>query len=348
LILGISGSVLMLVPDREQDSGAEVSITAESVGPSYDALAGVINRRGTITAVRLPLASGDVVTWRIAVKGDRPRIVRTDPQTGREIPPVQAGWGSRLWWHQLHGSLLSGATGRLVVGWLGLGLGTLCVTGLILWWPGAGKLSQTLLLRRNRSIGAWQLHHVLGVWLALPLALLAITGSYFAFPTQYAALAGAAPSGRPPTVTHRDPGTGPLPRAPIAALIESSRKALPDGRPSMIQWMPSGLVDVTVYRVGDWWPRGNNVVHVRADTAAMVAVDRFENAAFGTRLVAAMRPVHVGAVGGRLLWAVWLIAGLVPPLLFITGLLMWWRRSLRLWLTIRDGVTVSPDTSPSS
>jgi uncharacterized iron-regulated membrane protein len=347
LILGVSGSVLLLVPERERAGAAVVSAESHRpVGISYDSRAASLISRGTLLSVRLPLDRGDAVTWRIAVPGGQSRMIRTDPDSGEELPPLPAAIGTRQWWHQLHGSLLSGATGRLVVGWLGLWLATLCVTGITLWWPGAAKATQLLFLRRRRPLGAPQLHHVVGIWLALPLAVLAITGSYFAFPSQYAAVAHVTSRSDLARGTKRPATTRQ--RASIDALLQASRSALPGGRPSMIRWTESGLVDVTVYRPGDWSPRGNNVVRLRGDTANIVAVDRFETASLGARVIAAMRPLHVGMLGGPLLRTIWVVAGLAPPFLFVTGLLMWWRRSLRNRLRVRDRVLLPRETLPSS
>jgi uncharacterized iron-regulated membrane protein len=42
--------------------------------------------------------------------------------------------------------------------------------------------------------------------------------------------------------------------------------------------------------------------------------------------------VHVGNFAGWPVKALWVILGLTPPLLFVTGFLMWWERVLRPWL----------------
>ena len=40
-------------------------------------------------------------------------------------------------------------------------------------------------------------------------------------------------------------------------------------------------------------------------------------------------PLHVGGFGGAPLRWVWFALGLAPPLLFVTGLTMWWTRVVR-------------------
>jgi uncharacterized iron-regulated membrane protein len=39
--------------------------------------------------------------------------------------------------------------------------------------------------------------------------------------------------------------------------------------------------------------------------------------------------LHVGSFGGMFVKVLWVIFGLAPPFLFITGAIMWWNRVLR-------------------
>ena len=44
-------------------------------------------------------------------------------------------------------------------------------------------------------------------------------------------------------------------------------------------------------------------------------------------------PLHVGNFGGMPIRVAWLVLGLSPPLLFVTGFIMWWTRVVRpRWL----------------
>ena len=47
-------------------------------------------------------------------------------------------------------------------------------------------------------------------------------------------------------------------------------------------------------------------------------------------------PLHVGNFGGLPIKITWSILGLAPPLLFVTGFIMWWTRVVRpRWLASR-------------
>lgn len=45
-----------------------------------------------------------------------------------------------------------------------------------------------------------------------------------------------------------------------------------------------------------------------------------------------LRSLHVGNFGGWPVKTIWFVLGLAPPVLFITGFIMWWHRVLNPWL----------------
>jgi len=71
------------------------------------------------------------------------------------------------WLHQLHGSLKLGRDfGRPVVGWLGVGMVLLGLTGLVLWWPKRGQWKHAFLVRRTATGLRFHrdLHAAAGIW----------------------------------------------------------------------------------------------------------------------------------------------------------------------------------------
>jgi uncharacterized iron-regulated membrane protein len=48
-------------------------------------------------------------------------------------------------------------------------------------------------------------------------------------------------------------------------------------------------------------------------------------------------PLHVGSFGGTGVRVAWLILALAPPLLFVTGFIMWWSRVVRPRLISTSG-----------
>lgn len=47
--------------------------------------------------------------------------------------------------------------------------------------------------------------------------------------------------------------------------------------------------------------------------------------------------VHIGRFSGLWVKIVWGVVGLIPPALFVTGVIMWWNRKIRGWRRAEDG-----------
>src|SRR4028119_237184 len=86
--------------------------------------------------------------------------------------------------------------GRQIVGWIGVAMLLSSLSGLWLWWPLKGRFSRGLRWKRSPDLSG-NLHHQGGFWIALPLAVLSLTGAWISFPAAFAALSGDAP-GPPP------------------------------------------------------------------------------------------------------------------------------------------------------
>lgn len=54
-------------------------------------------------------------------------------------------------------------------------------------------------------------------------------------------------------------------------------------------------------------------------------VDRIVDRPLGARFLAAMSPLHYAGFGGITAKIAWALFGLAPLLLFVSGLLAWWR-----------------------
>jgi uncharacterized iron-regulated membrane protein len=166
------------------------------------------------------------------------------------------------WLLDLHVNLLAGETGRFLNGLGALSLSVLCLTGAVIWWPGAAAWARSLIvgLRTSWKRFNWELHSALGFWMFLLVLMWAVTGVIVSIPAPYWAF-----------VDYVEP--------------------YPDY---------DNLPDDYVFerRLGDqvfrWIARA-----------------------------------HFGTFGGIGIKVAWTILGLVPAVLFATGVLMWWNRALR-------------------
>jgi uncharacterized iron-regulated membrane protein len=117
-----------------------------------------------------------------ATRGPPARLAAwIDPATGRLIDAGPSVSPLLRWAHVFHGSLQIPGSGRAVVGWLGMLMLISSLTGIWLWWPINGSVRRGFRWKRQPALDA-NLHHLVGFWIALPLAVLSLTGVIIAWP----------------------------------------------------------------------------------------------------------------------------------------------------------------------
>lgn len=209
--LSVTGSVLVwhdqidraLYAHRYATTGPAAS---RPVGDYAQTAQATFGDRAQLTQIRLPQKAGDpvVAVGRMAVEpgpGGRPRTLNAwiDPPSAEVLDTAEVARGLTMTLHRLHGSLMIPEMGRKVVGWLGWAMFVSCATGLWLWWPRHGGFVKGLRWRRGAST-LFNLHHVVGFWVCIPLAVLSLTGVYLSFPQTGRALFGLP---QPPPATPR-------------------------------------------------------------------------------------------------------------------------------------------------
>ncbi|MGH7736098.1 MAG: PepSY-associated TM helix domain-containing protein, partial [Gemmatimonadales bacterium] len=96
-----------------------------------------------------------------------------DPYTARILGTPAEERGPMPLIHQFHTRLLAGHTGNLIVGWAGVVLAFLSLSGLILWWP--AKIFRVDWSGSAKRI-TFDLHNALGAYAWVFLFLFAMTG----------------------------------------------------------------------------------------------------------------------------------------------------------------------------
>lgn len=282
-----------------------------------------------IANIMLPADDGPVAVTLLSSPGEggdaaRPprTMVYLDPPTARVLDVADTGTGVLRTLHRLHGSLMLPGIGRQIVGWVGVAMMLSCFTGLWLWWPLTGRWVRGLRWGRHRETDA-NLHHLAGFWIALPLFILSLTGAWICFPAAFGALVGDAPRrGGPMMAADR-----PLDRPALAIddVVARGLPLAPDAALRTILFPTEHQSDWTL--AYDIQPMGT--VAVADDSGVAARSASFEG---GGRSVAQwMRRLHDGTGMGRLWQTIIFVGGVLPGLLAVTGVLMWWRA--RHWRT---------------
>ena len=140
-----------------------------------------------MTGVRYPDDGGPMRVMARAANsqpGVRPRFVTVfiDPPTGNVLDVMEFGSSFIGFLHVFHENLtIPQYSGRQIVGWAGVGMLILSLTGIWLWWPRNGGFLRGLRWMRSPQF-TFNLHNMLGFWISIPLAVVSFTGIYLSFP----------------------------------------------------------------------------------------------------------------------------------------------------------------------
>lgn len=263
------------------------------------------------------------------------RLVFVDPASGGERGSLRENSGLMNWLADLHFRLLSGATGTLVNGIGALLLLLLCISGFVLWWPGRGRVRGALTIRSHSRWPRlnWDIHNVFGFWSVIPLGVEAFTGAYYCFFVPMAAalvflLGGSVQRWQEMSVPPRSvPMTGGG-LAKLEPLLHESLRRHPD---CILRGLALPIAPTDPFTVQLDPPHAEDhgdyvqVAFDRYSGRVLSDIDsRHESLAI--RLVLFIRPLHFGTFAGHWSRVAWIVVGMMPGILFLTGFLMWWRR----------------------
>lgn len=259
------------------------------------------------------------------------RLAFVHPASGDVTGPVAPGGAVLSWMHEVHANLLSGRRGRVLNGIGGLLLTLLAITGLFIWWPRSGQWRRVLLLKTGVGWkrANYDLHHVAGFWLLVPIVVLAATGAFFTWPTQYRAVIGWFSPIHTVPLPASDLSARAAGRATLEGAMDVARRAAPGARVIRIGIPGAPAQPYTVFMADEPSPRSAALTRAFVDqyTGRLLEVRRPAAARTAGEAIAGwLGPLHTGNVGVPALKVVWALAGLAPALLFTSGFLMWWHR----------------------
>jgi uncharacterized iron-regulated membrane protein len=268
------------------------------------------------------------------LRGDRFLTVLVDPASARALGELpERSVVRRL--QDLHFDLLAGPRGRVANGIGALSLLLMCLTGLVIWWPGLDNWRRSLVVDPTRSWRriTWELHGAAGIWTVAFVMMWAVTGVYFAFPVAFrSAVDALSPLTTSRSLSSDRSMAGAAAPPTWRALIDRARQQMP-GRVVARVVVPAddaGAFHVLFAETSPT-PVGAALESVYLDqhTGEVLAERPRGPRTAGDVVMAWIAPLHVGSFGGAGVKAAWLVLGLTPPLLFVTGVVMWWTRVVR-------------------
>lgn len=277
--------------------------------------------------------------------GGPPRIVTVflDPPTAAVLDVMEFRSSFIGFLHVFHENLMIAQySGRQIVGWAGVGMLILSLTGIWLWWPRKGGFLRGLRWTRSSRF-TFNLHNMLGFWISVPLAVVSLTGIYLSFPqtarTMMSSMATMNPQG--------PRGGFGAPVAQRTALnadrvLEIAVQAEPGGRPLAL-FLPSEARGGGPLTWRLQLARGGgetvNVVVDDRDARASVTTPRS-----GDRVASWIRWIHEGSHSGPVWAVIVFLTGVFPTIFAVTGAIMWLRKRAdrKALTTPRGGVEWRP------
>ncbi|PTN12395.1 PepSY-associated TM helix domain-containing protein [Nitrosomonas aestuarii] len=266
-------------------------------------------------------------TYLLKMNNAHDLFVYADTYSGELIGAHQQKDTFMGWVTLMHTQLLFGERGKIILGVGGLLLICMGVTGLYLWYPPSGRVSQGFGVNWSSS---WKkvifdMHRALGIYTVFFLLIIAITGVCLVFNKTTAELFNfltvspprlASPLSDPSRKTNRLPS--------VDDLLQQADRLLP----VQTTWIsfpqtPQSSWIVRKKNSAELHPNGRSFIFFDQYIGEMLLFENALTAPLGTRIYNLLYPVHVGVAGGlptRILQA---IAGFFMTVLFFTGYVMW-------------------------
>ncbi|MBV7315794.1 PepSY domain-containing protein [Shewanella sp. NIFS-20-20] len=200
---------------------------------------------------------------------------------------------STLFW--LHRNFLLADVGKYLNAWASLLAGAISLVGLYLWWRvrKGFRLRQTL-PTNTRSSSLVKSHTQMGIFIALPLCVLCLTGFLITYKSLWTGyLTTPTPNTSYPLSQARD-WHSQLTTAqalwPQATLVSVSKQGPANGadKPSPM------LYNVKFDQDADVWLRQADRINFNFDTGAMLSAQRHEDKPLSAQIASFVRPLHDG------------------------------------------------------
>jgi uncharacterized iron-regulated membrane protein len=297
-------------------------------GPGAEAGGG---RRGGRGPDATPQSAGPQAQGAARPQPPVARDIFVDPVSGQVLGSRASNNSFVATVRELHESLFLGRSGRNVVGWLGVGMTLLGLSGLVLWWPRRGQWKYAFGVRRTaKGARFWrELHAMAGIWGFIVFIFVSITGVALGFPqtTQALLSGGNAPAGPP----------GPPPGFGATPTVEPADGATAISADQAVALVKQDHPDATVRSV-TLPARPTQPIAVAlaggGDRPVTVYVDPYRSTVLATP--ERPRPQGGGRInfealhGGEALGPVWqflvFLVGFLPLLFVISGATMWWKK----------------------
>lgn len=352
IVIGITGSILVFKDELaawsypqfaqplhpgepEQADLVQIMERAEKAHPGFEA-----------QGIYPPgVGSGNMLVY-MEGKDDRGLYAFADSVDGHLLGAIDLKSTWLNWIAELHFNLLMGLPGYVVNVVFAALLLILCLTGIVLWWPGIRRWTEALYVdfRRGWKRINFDLHSAGGIYTLAFIAMWSLSGINFIFPKQVA----AAVSVFSPVADGVEPEfkiTTKTRGANLNDIVAQARIASPGTAFAGLYAGEDASQPIRVFmaRAGrDDFSRMNYVFFDPSNGKLLGVWRGGETSTLGGAFVYWLSPLHFGIAWGLGIKILWAVLGLSLPMLAVTGCWMYWNRYLgRRWKQFRSAAPAS-------
>jgi len=319
LVLGITGSVLSFHQELEGLEYQKYKIVNNTQTVNIDKALKAINQEFLGWDIRLQKFSTDsrqTLIFQLRRPSER-LILFVHPSSGAIMKVADQRDSNVFWILKLHYSLHSGLVGEVIVFIAGLLFILSLATGLIIYRKALFKVLtfQTRFLKKRKRSIASSLHRYVGVWALLLNLVMALTGMVISYEIIKSGLQNQPAS----QIMNVD-----IPVS-IDSVILALKESHPNFNPSYIRFPVKPETPIvlagTVKHDAYFYSKYYNTVNVDIATGVI------DDLKINKSLSSLVRGIHFIDYGNILVKLLFCLVGISPPLLAVTGFLLWrWKK----------------------
>jgi uncharacterized iron-regulated membrane protein len=320
-IMGLTGSAIVFHQELDHALNPQLmKVIPQGTPVSIDAVLQSVQshlpKNSRLESIRIPRTPEETYQLGLKAKPDTLSEMFIHPYTGEFLGVRQSKQTIISMLYAIHHDLFAGTLGLYLVGLSGLILIAQAITGLILW-TGWRKLASGVRIRWRAPIRllSFDLHNVGGFVSNLFLLITGFTGVI---------IVGAHILLAPPAEAEVPP---PFQNAiAVSKLLRKADAAIPEGTIMDVSFLDAQKMVVTKRLPQDHARFYFSSVTLDGRTGKVLELNKVTETPPMWKFLIPVADLHFGTFGGLPTRILYVFVGLVPTVLFVTGLLNWRRR----------------------
>lgn len=284
-----------------------------------------------INRIKMPLDSEGVYEFWMNPGGDL--RIYVNPYTAEITGSRSFSRTFRGFLFNLHSQLLSGNTGKTIIGTSAFFFLILGITGILLWWRGWRKVKRGLTInyKANWKRINFDTHNAVGFFAFIFLSISAFTGIHLIFNAPFEKTVNwltTTPNRLPPPLSQKIIDKKTLSLGEIKNLSDQIWKE------ADTVWIYPPADENAAFMVRKKFPTenhpsGKSFLYFDQYSGKLLRADNALKSPAATHFINNLYPIHIGRIGGFITKLLQVLVGLTPAILLLTGSLMYWNRKVK-------------------